>query len=77
MSDEDLHERITKLVEQEHQLRSHASHTAEQRAELDQLEVALDQAWDLLRQRQALREAGQDPAAAQARPASEVEGYLQ
>lgn len=77
MSDEDLHERIAKLVDQEHQLRAQASHTAEQRKELDQLEVLLDQAWDLLRQRQALRDAGQDPAQAGTRPASEVEGYLQ
>jgi CHASE3 domain sensor protein len=77
MTDEDLHERINKLVDQERELRSHASHTPDQRAELDRLEVALDQAWDLLRQRQALRDAGQDPAAAEPRPGSEVEGYLQ
>jgi hypothetical protein len=77
MTDDDLHEQITKLVDQEHQLRGQASHTEDQRAELDRLEVALDQAWDLLRQRQALREAGQDPSAAKTRPAGEVEGYLQ
>lgn len=77
MSDEDLRDRITKLVDQEHRLRAQVSHTADQRAELDALEVALDQAWDLLRQRQALREAGQDPAGAETRAASEVEGYLQ
>jgi hypothetical protein len=77
MSDEELHERITKLVEDEHQLRSEPSHTEEQRAKLAELEVALDQAWDLLRQRQALREAGQDPSAAHTRPSGEVEGYLQ
>jgi uncharacterized protein DUF2630 len=77
MSDDDIHERINRLVEQEHKLRSQASHTSDQRAELERLELALDQAWDLLRQRQALREAGQDPAAAETRPVSEVEGYLQ
>jgi hypothetical protein len=77
MSDEDLRERIAKLVDHEHMLRSQPSHTNEQRTELDGLEVALDQAWDLLRQRQALRDAGQDPAQAHTRPGSEVEGYLQ
>jgi hypothetical protein len=41
-----------------------------------QLEVELDQAWDLLRQRRALREAGGDPDDAHERPAAEVEGYL-
>jgi hypothetical protein len=77
MADDAIHEAITQLVEQEHQLRSQPSHTDEQRTELRRLEEALDQCWDLLRQRQALREAGQDPSAASARPAAEVEGYLQ
>ncbi len=39
--------------------------------------MALDQCWDLLRQRRAAREFGTDPNAAQARPVPEVEGYLQ
>jgi hypothetical protein len=77
MSDEDIHARITKLVDAEHELRGQASHTDEQRGELDRIEQALDQCWDLLRQRQALREAGRDPDAAEARPVPEVEGYLQ
>lgn len=77
MSDEDIHARINALVEQEHHLRAQSSHTEEQRAELSRLEVALDQAWDLLRQREARRDAGEDPSDAETRPASEVEGYLQ
>jgi hypothetical protein len=77
MSDEDIHERINALVEQEHQLRAQSAHTEEQRAELGRLEIALDQAWDLLRQRDARRDAGEDPSAATTRPESEVEGYLQ
>ena len=77
MSDEDIHATITKLVDTEHELRSQSEHTDEQRSELSRIEQALDQCWDLLRQRQALREAGRDPDAAQARPVSEVEGYLQ
>lgn len=36
----------------------------------------LDQCWDLLRQRRALRETGGNPDAAGVRPVEEVEGYL-
>jgi hypothetical protein len=39
--------------------------------------VALDQCWDLLRQRRAKRHAGQDPDQAHVRDASTVEGYQQ
>jgi Protein of unknown function (DUF2630) len=77
MSDEDIHATITKLVDTEHQLRSQSEHTEDQRGELARVEQALDQCWDLLRQRQALRDAGRDPGAAESRPVSEVEGYLQ
>ena len=77
MSDEDIHAVITKLVETEHELRSHSEHTDAQRGELTRIEQALDQCWDLLRQRQALRDAGRDPADAEARPIAEVEDYLQ
>jgi hypothetical protein len=44
---------------------------------LAQVEAALDQCWDLLRQRRAKAKAGEDPNAADARPVSEVEGYAQ
>jgi len=44
---------------------------------MQQLEVQLDQCWDLLRQRRAKRQYGENPEDAEARPASEVEGYLQ
>jgi hypothetical protein len=44
---------------------------------LDALKVSLDQCWDLLRQRRALREAGLDPDAAAARPIDVVEHYEQ
>jgi hypothetical protein len=77
MNDEQIHETITKLVDAEHHLRSQASHTDEERAELRRVEESLDQCWDLLRQRDALRDAGSDPSAAAARPVPEVEGYLQ
>jgi hypothetical protein len=77
MNDDQIHETITKLVDDEHRLRAQGDHTDEQRAELARIEVSLDQCWDLLRQRDALRSAGGDPGAAQARPVPEVEGYLQ
>jgi hypothetical protein len=77
MTDDDIHATITTLVNEEHHLRAQSDHTAEQRAKLAQLETSLDQCWDLLRQRDALRAAGGDPSAATARPVSEVEGYLQ
>jgi hypothetical protein len=49
----------------------------EDRAALRQVEESLDQCWDLLRQRDARRDAGTNPDEAKARPVSEVEGYLQ
>lgn len=77
MDDDQIHATITRLVEEEHHLRGQSGHTEEQRAQLERLETSLDQCWDLLRQRDALRDAGSDPAAASARPVGEVEGYLQ
>ena len=50
---------------------------AETRARIRGLEESLDQCWDLLRQRRAREEFGEDPDAAGARPVPQVEGYLQ
>ena len=44
---------------------------------LEQLKIELDQCWDLLRQRRALREFGEDPDRAKVRPATIVENYKQ
>jgi hypothetical protein len=77
MADEEIHRTINDLVEQERQLRGQSSHTDADRATLTRLEESLDQCWDLLRQRQALREAGADPGGATVRPVAEVEGYEQ
>jgi hypothetical protein len=77
MDDNAVHQQIDALVAEEHQLRSADHHTPADRARLETLEVQLDQAWDLLRQRAALRDAGGNPASAEPRPAAEVEGYLQ
>lgn len=79
-SDRGIHEQISDLVAQEHELRTrlqaHEIAPEEERARLREVEVQLDRCWDLLRQRQALRDAGEDPSAAAARPGDEVEGYL-
>jgi hypothetical protein len=75
-SDRDLRELISGLVDEEHRLRQGAVDD-EARQRLAQVEEHLDQAWDLLRQRQALRDASRDPAEARERPTGEVEGYLQ
>jgi hypothetical protein len=81
MDDAGLLDQINTLVHEEHTLREQAQtgqiDSAEERERLRAIEVQLDQCWDLLRQRQARREFGEDPAGAQVRPASEVEGYIQ
>jgi len=81
MDDKQILQRISELVDEEHGLRTRAQDgridSEDERARLRDLEVALDQCWDLLRRRRAAREFGTDPEAAQARPAGEVEGYLQ
>jgi hypothetical protein len=81
MSDESVLSRINELVDEEHRLRGLLAageiSTEEEHARLREVEVALDQCWDLLRRRRAARDQGRDPEAVQARPAGEVEGYLQ
>ncbi len=71
---------IRELVAAEKELREQLQHrdisTSEEHDRLRRVEVELDQCWDLLRQRRALRDSGGDPRAAQVRPADEVEGYL-
>ena len=76
--DEDVSATIRALMAQEHALRAREAQTQQGEPErLASIEVQLDQCWDLLRQRRALRETGQDASAAQARPESVVETYLQ
>ncbi|MFD0742950.1 DUF2630 family protein [Phytohabitans flavus] len=81
MEDTTILSEIHKLVEEEHKLRSQVQQgqisSDDERTRLREVEESLDQCWDLLRQRRAAREAGQDPEGTQARPKSEVEGYLQ
>ncbi len=80
MDDNQIHGRIEQLVAEEHQLWSRESSghaTEDDRARLDALKVSLDQCWDLLRQRQGLRDRGANPDGAQVRPESVVENYRQ
>ena len=80
MEDVEIVRRISELADEEHRLeRSHVGEgLSEAEVErLKSLEVALDQCWDLLRQRRARRSAGQDPDEAEVRPAGTVEGYRQ
>ena len=78
--DKSLFSRIDELVAEEHDLRTkHAAgeiNDAEEKERLRKLEVELDQCWDLLRQRRAKREFGENPEDAQPRSGDVVEGYL-
>lgn len=67
---------IQRLVGEEHQLRERPEANPNDSKRLAHLQVELDQCWDLLRQRRALRETGGDPSQAQARPPDVVERYL-
>ncbi len=77
MDDSEIRSRIEELVEEERRLRDSGEHTDEQRARLRQIEEDRDQLWDLLRQRDAKRQYGEDPDQARPRPEQQVEGYLQ
>lgn len=80
VKDQDILAKVNELVAEENELRGKLQHheidETEEHERLRALEVQLDQCWDLLRQRRALRETGGDPADAKVRPAGEVEGYL-
>ncbi len=80
MDDKEIVGRISRLVDEEHHLeQTHVgkglSPTETER--LRDVEVQLDQCWDLLRQRRARRDAGQDPEQAELRDSSVVERYQQ
>ncbi|KAB8167683.1 DUF2630 family protein [Streptomyces sp. 3MP-14] len=78
MDDKDILARVDELVAEERALRDRSTGRGlaeEERVRLSDLEVRLDQCWDLLRQRRARDEFGANPNAAVTRPAREVEGY--
>ncbi len=85
--DQSIRERIGDLVQEEHRLGEqlarheitpnarHEITPNEEQERLRSLEVELDQCWDLLRQRAAKREFGEDPESAEVRPPDVVERY--
>ena len=78
MDDKRVTDRIDELARREHELferESKGRATDAEREELRQIQVRLDQWWDLLRQRRARREFGQNPEGAQLRDEKTVEGY--
>jgi len=66
---------IQRLVTEEHQLFEHPTPSPEESKRLADIQVELDQCWDLLRQRRALRETGHKPSEAHVRPAAVVKNY--
>jgi Protein of unknown function (DUF2630) len=78
VNDQQLHETIEKLVAEEHALFDKGgSMSTDDRARLNDVNVQLDRLWDLMRQRRAREEFGQDPNDTKERPAATVEKYLQ
>ncbi|MGH3472844.1 MAG: DUF2630 family protein [Nocardioidaceae bacterium] len=77
--DSSIRTRITALVDEERELRRrlgrHQISADEEQTRLRHVEAELDQCWDLLRQRDAAREFGEDPDASTVRPESVVENY--
>jgi hypothetical protein len=76
-SDQSVLKHIGQLVEEEKALHASGAQSDPEKKRLAHLKVELDQCWDLLRQRRALREFGEDPDSAKVRPASVVENYKQ
>jgi hypothetical protein len=80
MADEQVHGEIERLVAEEHDLwqrESAGQATDDDRRRLESVKVALDQCWDVLRQRRALRESGANPDRAAVRSPEVVERYEQ
>ena len=78
--DGQVHDRIETLVGEEHELwrrEAVGEATDADRARLEEIKVSLDQCWDLLRRRRALRSAGLPADEAQPQPSEVVERYLQ
>lgn len=80
MEDNEIVARIQELAAEEHALYARAAHdqamNEEEREALHEIQRGLDQCWDLLRQRRARRQAGQDPDTASEREQDTVENYL-
>ena len=76
MDDQSILHRIQHLVDEEHRLDGKSDHSPDDRQRHQALQVELDQCWDLLRQRRALREYGRDASEAHERDADTVKKYL-
>jgi hypothetical protein len=80
VTDDEIMERIERLVAEEHDLERRGEEESglqpSEHARFQEVGVSLDRLWDLLRQRRALRDAGGDPDEASERDAGTVEGYL-
>ena len=74
-TDDSIFRKIESLVHEEQHLYKKGRLTDHDQVRLEETKVELDQCWDLLRQRDARREFGQDPNEAKMRPASVVERY--
>jgi hypothetical protein len=80
MNDSDILKHINALVDEEHELMQRAEQGGlndEERARMHELQVQLDQYWDLLRQRRARREFGLNPEEVNVRDPNIVEHYQQ
>jgi hypothetical protein len=77
MTDKDVLDKIKELLEREHKLYSKDGLSVEERMETARLQVELDRYWDLLRQRRALKEYGNNPDNANLRGNDTVENYEQ
>ena len=79
MNDQDVIDRIEALAHEEHALfekEARGEASSAERSRLEEIQVQLDQTYDLLRQRRARRNAGLDPEGAAPRDERTVEGYL-
>lgn len=77
--DETVTKNINELAAEEHALLEREAQgiaTEADQKRLQQIRVVLDQCWDLLRQRRALREFGRDPNDAKVRDKDTVERYI-
>ena len=75
MNDPSILDHINHLVEEENRLRADGTASSAAASRLKQVEEQLDQCWDLLRQRRAKREFGEDPNSAAVRDVGTVERY--
>ena len=74
-TDESLFRKIEGLVHEEQRLYGKSELADHDQTRIEEIKVELDQCWDLLRQRRAIRETGRD-AEAQVRPPEVVEKYV-